>query len=54
MLVNREEKRIVDNWATIRPMTLKEIEWFDKVEKTEKETTKGKRILDPFKGWINK
>ena len=54
MLKRFKDNKVVDNWGTVRNITLKEAEWFDKIEKTEEETKGKNRILDPFKGWIEK
>lgn len=49
-----ENEMVVTNWGWIRKMTPAEKEWEKKVSETELATRGKKRILDPFKGWIEK
>jgi len=43
---------LVDNWGMIRKMTEKEKAREKLLIETKKATEGKKRILDPFKGWI--
>lgn len=54
MLKRFENEMVVDMWGMIRKMTKEEKEWSIKVNETAKATKGKKRILDPFKGWIEK
>lgn len=54
MLRKFKNEMVVDGWGTIRKMTEAEKAWDVKVKETAKATEGKKRVLDPFKGWIEK
>ena len=54
MLRKINDNKVLTPWGDIREMTKLEKEWDTKVKETAKATEGKARILDPFKGWIEK